>query len=397
MGKLTAAAVRSLRTPGKYSDGDGLLLDVKAADRRYWTYRYKRAGRERWMTFGNADDITLSEARAQHTEARGQFLKGLDPLDERDRVRLDLSRSFGDAALATMAAKSPGWRNARTLPNWRSAIEHYANPVLGRMPIAEIDAAAVLKVLGPLWSAKPDVARRLRVRLEAVFDYAIALNWHQGPNPAVWRGGLKPLLAAKSKLPANHHAALDWREAPGLVAALWRDESMAARALAFLVLTASRSGEARLVRWSEIDLDSKLWTVPAARTKAGREHRVPLAPEAMAILHDVASLRHSDLVFPGRKPRGVLADVTLTHALRRAGLAQASVHGMRSTFRDWVADNGLSADAAEAALAHVAGSAVVRAYARSDLLDIRRTLMADWARFLGRPPATVVPLPSRAA
>jgi integrase len=395
MAKLTAAAVRSLRTPGKINDGDGLMLDIKSPTRRYWVFRYRRAGRTRWMTFGNADDITLADARRFHTEARGLLLKGLDPLDERDRVKLDLSRSFAEVAEQCIAAKAPGWRNKRGAEQWHNMFRDYANPVLGQMPVAEIGTEQVLKVLRSIWTAKPDVARRLRVRLEAVLDFAIAMHWHQGPNPAVWRGGLKPLLADGSKLhTVTHFAALDWREAPALMAALADDESMAALCLRFVVLTACRSGEARGARWDEIDLPQALWSLPAGRMKARQPHRVPLSDAACELLASLAEVRSGSLVFPGQKHGVPVADMTLITALRRAGYAkaEATVHGMRSCFRDWCADHGQPADLAEQALAHAVGSAVERSYRRSDVIERRRVLMQQWADFLTSKPAQVIPL-----
>jgi integrase len=391
MAKLTAAGVRALRTPGKYADGDGLLLDVKSPTRRYWTFRYQRAERQRWMTFGNADDLTLAEARAKHAEARALLVRGLDPLDERERVKLDLSRSFADAAEQCIEAKAPGWRSPRGASQWRALFRDYANPVIGRMPVAEVEVHHILQVLKPLWSAKPNIARRLRVQLEAVLDFATALRWRAGANPAVWRGNLAPLLAAKSKLETPHYPALDWRLAPALMAALAADESMAARCLALLLLTASRSGEARGCRWDEIDLASATWSLPASRMKAGRPHRVPLSPPAVALLEGLQRLRQSGLVFPGVHVGGRLADVTLIRVLRRAGF-DVTVHGMRSTFASWAQDHGHAANLVEQSLAHAVGSAVQRAYQRSDVIERRRVLMEAWAGYLTRPPADVVPL-----
>jgi integrase len=390
MAKLTAVGVRSLRQVGKYADGDGLLLDVRAPDRRYWTYRYQRAGRVRWMSLGEASDVSLAEARAARDEARRLIRQGLDPLDERDRVKLDLSRSFAQVAEACIAAKAPGWRHGRTAGQWRNMLRDYVTPHFGKLPIAEIGVAQVLKVLSPLWVAKPDVARRLRVRLEAVFDYAIALAWHPGPNPAVWRGGLKPLLAAKSKLPSAHYAALDWHEVPALMAALAADESVAARCLAFLIMTASRSGEARGAAWAEIDPVARLWSLPAGRMKAGRDHRVPLSEPVLALLSGLRGLS-SRWVFPGHYAGRLMSDVTLKAVLHRHGYGAVTVHGFRSTFRDWAADTGKPADLAEQALAHVVGSAVERSYRRTDVLERRRALMAEWAEFLTAPPAQVLP------
>jgi integrase len=367
------------------------MLDVKSADRRYWTFRYQRAGRTRFMTFGNAADVTLAEARAKHAEARGLLLKGLDPLDERDRAKLDLSRSFADTAELCIAARAPQWRNPRTPALWRATIRDHADPVLGRMPIAEIGREQVLKALGPLWTAKPDVARRLRVKLETILDYATAMHWREGPNPALWRGGLK-LVLADGLHRAQHHAALDWRDAPALMAKLANDQSMGSRCLTFLMLTASRSGEARGARWDEINLPQALWSLPASRMKAERPHRVPLSPAACELLEPLARLRHSDLVFAGLSAGRPLADVTLKNVLRRAGHGDVTVHGLRATFASWGQDTDRPADLCEQALAHAIGNQVRRAYARSDVLDLRRCLMAEWAAFLTRPPAEVIPL-----
>jgi integrase len=393
MGKLTAAGVRSLREPGRYGDGGGLMLHVRSAQRRLWVFRYERAGRERWMTFGTADDVTLADARKAHAAARALLLQGLDPLDERGRTKLDLTHRFAEVAEACIAARSQGWRNARGADQWRNMIRDYAGKALGKMPVAEIGVEHVLKVLRPVWTSKPDVARRLRVRLEAVLEYATAMGWRSAAsgNPAIWRGGLKPLLA-KPRRQAPHHAALAWREAPALMASLPTDGTAAQRCLAFLILTAVRSGEARGARWSEIDLQGGVWTIPGDRMKTGREHRVPLSDAALDLLRRLAVVRQGELVFPGRYAAGTLADVTLKDVLRRLGHPDITVHGFRSTFRDWCADTGKPADLAEAALAHVTGSAVVRAYQRSDLLDARRVLMAAWADFLTRPAADVVSL-----
>jgi integrase len=251
-----------------------------------------------------------------------------------------------------------------------------------------------MAIIGPLWTAKPETASRVRGRIEAILDYAKVRGFRAGENPARWRGHLALTLPAKGKVrPVRHHAALDWRETPGFFADLMaRDSSMGARALAFAILTACRSGEVRLAEWSEIDLVAGLWTVPAARMKAGRLHRVPLSEAACELLSGLQAIRQSALVFPGQDPRRPLSDMTLTAVLRRMGRGDLTAHGFRSSFRDWCADTGQSSDAAEAALAHVAGSAVVRAYARTDLLEQRRRLMEAWAQFLTAPAAEVIPL-----
>jgi integrase len=393
MAKLTAAGVRGLRSPGRYGDGDGLWLDVKSAELRYWVYRYKRGGRERWMSLGSADDVTLAQARAAHAEARGLLLRGLDPLDERGKTKLDLTHRFSEVAEACIASHEPGWRGAGSAAQWRSSIASYVLPVLGKVPVAEIGVEHVLRCLRPIWTDKPETASRVRSRIEAILDYATAMGWRTaGTNPAVWRGGLKPLLVAKSKLHSVEHlAALDWRQAPQLIASLADETNMGSRCLLFLIFTAVRSGEARGARWDEIDLDQRVWTIPASRMKAGKVHRVPLSEPAMAILRELAALRTGEFVFFGRQGRPV-SYVPLRALLRKLGHHDITLHGFRSSFRDWAADTGKSSDVAEMALAHTVGSQVARAYQRSDLLEQRRGLMNSWADFLTREPAQVVPL-----
>jgi integrase len=400
VGKLTAAAVRELRSKGRYGDGDGLWLDVRSAERRYWTYRFMIGGRARTMTFGSAEKVPLTEARNRAARARGAVKAGIDPLVERDRAKAErqasravpeaaAAMSFADAAEAYIAAHRAGWRNrGETL--WRASLTQHVFPVFGTVPVDRVTVDDVLRCLSPLWTTRTITATILRSRIELVLDYSRARGWRAGENPAVWRGNLRSLLPAPAKVHSvTHRAALPWREAPALLVALASESAMAARCLTFLLLTAVRSGEARGCVWSELDLADRLWTLPARRTKANREHRVPLSDAALGILEALAALRTGELVFWGRA--GKLSDAVLTATLRRAGFDGCSVHGLRSTFRDWCADHGHAGDVAEAALAHVTGSAVERSYRRSDLLERRRLLMQQWAAFLCREPV-VVPL-----
>jgi integrase len=399
MGKLTAIFVRKAPT-GRHLDGQGLYLVVDDAGRRYWQYRYQRAGRERGMSLGSADDVALADARKAHAAARALLLDGKDPLEERDRTKLDLTRRFADVAEGYIADHEARWHGPRSAQQWRGSLRDYAYPRIGKVPVAEIGVQHVLKVLKPIWGKGegklPETASRVRGRLEAILDYAAAMGWRTGPNPAIWRGGLRSLLPAKSDLhTTRHYAALDWRDAPEFMAKLGalHRAGMASLALAFLVYTAARSGEVRGATWDEFDIQAKVWTIPAGRMKARREHRVPLAEPAMAILQVLAPVKSdSPLVFFGIKPGKPLADVTLKDQMRRLGFGDKTVHGWRSCFRDWAADTGKPSDLAEAALAHVAGNAVVQAYQRSDLLDARRVLMDAWAAYLLKPRADVVPL-----
>jgi integrase len=397
MGKLTASAVRGLRSRGRYSDGDGLALSVTAPDKRYWTFRYQRQGRERAMTFGNADKVSLAGARARAAQARALLVRDIDPLEakQRDKAEKAARVSFTEAVETYVEAHQASWRGYHATERWRQSLADYAEPVFGRKPIGEVSVEDVLRSLKPIWTTKTATASRVRSRIELVLDYAKARGWRQGENPAVWRGNLRMLLPPTARVHrVEHRAALAWQQAPALMTALSAETDMASRCLAFLTLTATRSAEARGARWSEIDLDETLWIIPAARTKTSKEHRVPLSPTALAILHALAALRTCDLVFFGRQGLP-LADTTLKLALRRAGHGDVTVHGMRSTFRNWCADTGKQGDLAEAALAHVVGNAVVRAYQRSDLMERRRVLMEQWAAFLTQPPAVVVPLRSR--
>jgi integrase len=398
MGKLTARQVADLRTKGRYGDGDGLMLDVRSPTHRYWTYRYMIGGRARSMTFGSADRVSLTEARRKAAQARGKVKTGIDPLAEKDRLKAAAAAeavrrvSFREAAEACIMAHKAGWRS-RSEQTWHRSLASHAYPVLGHKPIDAVTVEDVLRVLQPIWVARTVTATAVRSRIELVLDYARARGWRSGENVATWRGNLRSLLPPPAKVHRiEHHAALDWREAPALLASIPADGSMAQRCLRFLVLTAVRSGEARGCRWDEIDLDERLWTLPAERMKAAREHRVPLSGPAIDLLRELAALRCGDLVFIGRRPRGMLADVTLKDVLRRLGHDDITVHGFRSTFRDFCADTGKPGDVAEMALAHTVGSQVARAYQRSDLLEQRRVLMQQWAAFLTRPIAEVIRL-----
>jgi integrase len=396
MGKLTAASVRGLIAPGRYADGQGLFLEVRGGS-RVWVYRYQLARRERLMSLGTAAAISLAEARQSHAEARSLVLRQIDPLDARQASRASAEAvatvSFAQAAAAYIDAHQAGWHGPRSVAQWQNSLAAYALPRFGTKPVDSVTVDDVLKALSPIWTTKTVTASIVRSRLELILDYARARGWRTGENPAIWRGNLRSLLPPPGKVHRTvHRAALPWRDAPALMAALASESNMAARCLRFLMLTATRSQEARACRWSEIDMGAALWTIPASRMKAGKQHRVPLSDAAMDILEALAGMRTGELVFFSRVRGRPVADTTLAAALKRRGQHAITIHGFRSTFRDWAADTGQPADAAELALAHVVGSQVTRAYARSDLLEARRTLMHAWAEFLLTPPAVVVPI-----
>jgi integrase len=295
-------------------------------------------------------------------------------------------------AEALIESKRPGWRNAKHAAQWKSTLETYACPKLSSLNVQAVDADAVLSVLRPIWTTKTETASRVRQRIEAVLDYATAIRARTGENPARWKGHLDHLLAKPSKVRVvKHHAALDWREAPTFMAKLAKRAGIDAQALAFTILTAARSGEVRGMKWGELDLEDAVWTVPGSRIKAGREHRVPLQPAAIALLGEPGD--PDELVFPSPiKPGKPLSDATLAAVLKRMG-QNATVHGFRSTFRDWAGETtSHPREVIEAALAHKLRDKAEAAYARGDLFQKRRKLMEDWADYLASPPAAVLEL-----
>ncbi len=373
---LTARKVETA-APGKHIDGRGLMLVVKASGARSWVLRYQLAGRRRDLGLGPYPEVTLADARRLALEARRLIAEGRDPLVEKKKRR---TLTFVEAAEALIASKASGWRNAKHAAQWRSTLGAYAIPQLGPLAVDAIETEDVLSVLRPIWTEKPETASRVRQRIEAVLDYAAATGARTGDNPARWRGHLDHLLPKPTKVRAvQHFVALDWRKIAGFMAALKARDGVAAQALAFLILTAARSGEVRLARWSEIDLDNGVWTIPAERMKAGKEHRVPLSPPARALLGPPGA--REKLIFQSpQKPGRPLSDMTLTALLRRMLEAPVTVHGFRSTFRDWAGeDSTFPREVIEAALAHRLKDKAEAAYARGDLFTKRRALMDAWA------------------
>jgi integrase len=397
---LTQAFVNTARTPGRYTDHHGLALVVITPDRRHWQYRFRSNGRDRLMSLGNADLVTLAIARERHLEARAKLARGVDPLDERHagkppKVAAPPTRTFATVARMYMAAHEAAWRNEQHRWQWKQTLEERAYPVIGDKGVDQITTDDMLAILEPVWSKTPETASRLRGRIERILDYARVRGWRSGANPALWRGNLAHLLPSPLKLhPVVHHAALPWKQCPAFMAALLPQEgSMGALALALQIFTAARSGEVRLATWHEIDFEEATWIVPAERMKAKREHRVPLSAPALTLLQPLAEYRQGALIFPSPgNPAVPLSNVTLLAVLKRMGRSDITSHGFRSSFRSWCQDHGEADNLAEAALAHMPTSKVVAAYARSDMLEARRGLMQRWAAFLTQPSASVVPL-----
>lgn len=385
-----AKMAQALTTPGKHNAGDNLYLINKVRKTRagnvtyrYWSLIYVRAGRRREMVLGSADVLSLSEARKKALEARQRLAEGEDPLTERaiERKVANGIPSFGKFADEYVASHESKFRNAKHVAQWKMTLgDAYCKSIRTR-PINEIDTDAVLSVLKPVWAKVPETASRLRGRLENVFDAAKVMGLYQGENPARWRGHLKALLPARQRLTRGHHSALPYRDLPFFMERLGGQISTAAQALRFCILTASRSGETLGARWEEMDLDGKIWTIPANRMKAGYEHRVPLSEAVVALLRD-QGVERSGLVFPGQKKGFPLSTMTMAMQLRRLGYSNVTVHGFRSTFRDWAAEQTeYSHETCEQALAHRITDKAEAAYRRGDQLIKRRSLMEDWAAY----------------
>lgn len=390
--KLTALAVNRMKEPGYYGDGGGLYLQVSKTGTKSWIFRYVRAGKERQMGLGPLHTVTLAQAREHARACRSTLLAGGDPLDQRKAAQLGdaLERAkaitFDDCASSYIAAHRGSWKNVKHAAQWESTIAAYASPIIGALPVAAIDTSLVVKVLQPIWQEKTETATRLRGRIESILDWATVSRFRVGENPARWRGHLDHLLADPNRVArVTHHAALPWQEIGSFMVELRQREGIAARAVEFGILTAARSGEVRGALWGEIDFDAAIWTVPPQRMKAGREHRVPLSDRAVEILKKAPRL--GDAIFPGRKEGSLLSDMSLTAVLRRMGRGDITMHGFRSTFRDWCAEsvgNSFPREVCEHALAHSLPDKVEAAYRRGDLIEKRKLLMQTWANFCDR-------------
>lgn len=378
----------------------GLYLQVKG-NGASWILRVMKDLKRRDFGLGSYSDFSLEEARQKCAEMRKKVISGLDPLEEKRQARIaqELAKArtatFAECVDAYLDAHGDSWKNPKHRQQWRNTLETYACPVIGSLPVAEVDTGLVLQVLEPIWKDKTETATRLRGRIESVLAWATTRGYRQGENPARWRGHLDNLLAKPAKLKAvEHHAALPYKELNDFMTKLAGMEGISARALEFAILTAARSGEVRGATWTEIDLEAGMWIIPAGRMKMEREHRVPLSSKALALLRSTPRIDGAELIFPGLK--GKLSDMSLTAVLKRMGRDDLTAHGFRSTFRDWAAEmTNYPREVAEMALAHAVGDKVEAAYRRGDLLAKRLRMMEDWARYCDKPQGqgkTVVPL-----
>ncbi len=395
MSKLNALGVKRQNKPGRYGDGGGLWLQVRDADHKSWLFRYTSSGRQRQMGLGSLETVSLAEARDAALAARKRLEGGVDPIKAKRQKALEESGSdrstFREVAELYIAAHKTGWKNPKHAWQWDATLKGHVFPVFGDKSVADVDTGDVTRALEPIWHKIPETAARLRGRIEVVLDYAKARGWREGENPARWRGHIQNLLPARDKiLKVQHHPALPWREVGAFMVDLRTEVGTSARAVEFIILTAARTGEAFLATWGEVDLKAKTWRVAASRMKGGVDHTVPLSVPAIALLHDLKADNPlpSDFLFPGKRAGKPLSNMAGAMLLRRMKRGDITVHGFRSTFRDWVADATVHPrEIAEAALAHVLGSKVEAAYQRSKLLAKRATLMEDWGRFCDEPAA----------
>ncbi|PIW28509.1 MAG: integrase [Rhodospirillales bacterium CG15_BIG_FIL_POST_REV_8_21_14_020_66_15] len=387
IGKLSAVAVRNQSKPGLHGDGGGLYLQVTKAGVKTWIYRFMLSGRRRDMGLGPLHTVGLAEAREEARRCRQLVRQGIDPIEDRKTTKLAAKAealkalTFKECAKAYIKAHEAGWKNDKHIAQWASTLTTYVYPTIGALSVDAIDTGLIMKVLEPIWTTKTETASRVRGRMEAILDWATVRKHRTGENPARWKGHLDHLLPARGKVQkAGHHSALPYDKVGAFLKALRAQEGIAPRALEFAILTAARTGEVIGATWQEIDMEKGLWTIPAERMKADKEHRVPLSEPALEILKDMQEVRDGDYVFPGGKPRRPLSNMALLVTLRRMQRTDITVHGFRSTFRDWAAEQtNFSREVAEMALAHTVGDKVEAAYRRGDMFEKRVSLMEAWA------------------
>jgi integrase len=378
MGKLTATKIKNLAQAGRYSDGDGLFLDLTGPGRGSWMLRVQMGGKRRDISLGPLKAVSLADARDAAFEMRRKVAQGIDPVAERKKERT-IVPTFKEAAKGVHEEHKAGWKNGKHQNQWLATLETYVFPSFGDRLVSEIDAAAIRDVLAAIWLSKPETARRVRQRIGTVLDWSFVKGFRAAEAP------MRSLSKGLPRQPKKdgHFAAMSYAEVPAFMQRLRERESIGRLALEVVILTAARSGEVRFARWPEVDLESGLWSIPAERMKMGRPHVVPLAPQTIHLLRRAEKLKMpaTDLVFPGQKLKKPMSDMTLLKILRDMN-AGVTVHGFRSAFRDWVAEQtSYTGEVAEAALAHAIPNKVEAAYRRTDFLEKRRSLMTDWAEF----------------
>jgi integrase len=398
--QLTEAKIRTLTKIGLHHDGAGLYLQIRPGGARSWIYRYRLNGRTRDQGLGALADVSLVKARDKAGAARALVNDGIDPIEHTRAQAIipaapkrNCSPTFEEVAENYVADRLKRLRSEVHRHQWRQTLVDYAYPIIGQMPVNEIETNDVLAVLKPIWETKCETATRLRGRIERILARATVEGHRSGANPATWRGHLQEALAARSEVqPVQHFRAMEFRDLPAFMVELCQIDTVAAAALRFLILSAARSGEVLGAQWPEIDWTEKTWTVPAIRAKTNRDHIIPLSTGALAALREVEPLRgvSGDFIFPGSKGGG-LWPMTLLFLLQRRMNRAVTVHGFRSTFRDWCGDEGdVPRELAEASLAHVIKDQVERAYRRKSAVERRRTVMQAWCDYCLPPAPTEI-------
>lgn len=408
--RLTEQAIKSISAPGLHADGDGLFLQIGASGARSWIFRFSIHGKARDMGLGSARTVTLADARAKAADQRFIRNKGLDPIEFRkaaketpqravailDDVGAPAIRTFEQVAESYIAKREGGWRSAKHATQLRQSLRSYVYPLLGHLPVGQVDSDLVIEVLQKIWPRIPETASRLRGEIEKILALATIKKYRQGANPATWKGHLEIVFPTPSRVrKPRPFPALPVGEIPAFVADLRTRKEITAHALSFVIFTAGRTGEVIGARWSEIDFEARTWCIQASRMKSDRSHRVPLSSGALAVLEVMKSHRDelqalgqvtSDFVFPGGKSGRSLSTMALLGLLRRQGWSGFTPHGFRSGFRDWCSENNHSREIAEQALAHVVGG-TEGSYFRSDLFELRRAVMESWSIFCCSAPA----------
>jgi integrase len=380
--RLNARAVITTTKCGRHSDGGGLYLSISPNGGRRWVFLFRWQGKPTEIGLGSARDVTLARARELAVRARAKLAEGINPRAHR---RATEGATFGECADRLIEAMRPAWRNSKHAAQWKMTLLNYAGP-LRRLPVDQIKTDDVLSVLKRFWQDRPETASRLRSRIERVLDAAKAQGFRNGENPARWRGHLEQLLPKRQRLTRGHHAAMPYVQLPAFMSDLQARQATAALALEFAILTVARTGEVLGAEWGEFDLQGAVWTIPAARMKSGREHRVPLSLHALSIVKRMQEAQGGDFVFLGQNPGRPLSEMALAMVLRRMKIEAATVHGFRSTFSDWAAERtNFANEVREASLAHAIKNKAEAAYRRGDLFDKRRKLLEAWASYCTTP------------
>lgn len=382
---LTSVSVDAKKEPGRYSDGNGLFLSVRAGGSKQWMFLYRRNGKLREMGLGSPlKGVTLAQARVLRDEARAALATGADPLEARKQAEEAKKTipTFGAYAIALVDRIEEGFSNPKHRQQWRNTLQSYCTPIWEQQ-IDQVGTAGVLECLTPIWQEKPETASRVRGRIERVLNAAKAEGLRKGENPAAWRGHLDATLPKPKKLSRGHHAALAYADMPAFMAELRNRPALAALALELVILTVTRTSEVLNAEWSEFDLDAGLWTIPAERMKARKEHRVPLSNRALAIVKELSEARTGDYVFPGQRPNRPLSNMAMLMLLDRMGRRGVlTAHGFRSSFSDWASEvSSFSSELRETALAHTIGNKAEAAYRRGDAIEKRHTMMEAWAQW----------------